>query len=46
MIASDDLCKRDIGTFGKDRMIFKKRAEAREIVGVDVVDPEDRKSVV
>ena len=27
---------------GKDRMVFEQRAEPGEIVGIDVVDPEDR----
>src|SRR5260370_1479069 len=34
--------QRDIGTLRKNRMIFEERPEAAEIVGVDVVDPEDR----
>ena len=34
--------QRDIGALRKDRMIFQERPEAGEIVGADVVDPEDR----
>src|ERR1700730_7000029 len=42
VVAISDVRERDIGALRKDRMIFKERPEAREIVGVDVVDPEDR----
>ena len=42
MVAVDDMRQRDVGALGKDRMIFQQRPEAGKIVGVDVVDPEDR----
>src|SRR4051812_39187427 len=42
VVAVDDMRQRDVGALGKDRMIFQQRPEAAEIVGVDVVDPEDR----
>src|SRR5258708_6570592 len=42
VVAIDDMGQRDIGTLRENRVIFQKRPEAAEIVGVDVVDPEDR----
>ena len=34
--------ERDVGALGEDRVVLQERPEAREVVGVDVVDPEDR----
>ena len=42
VIAIDDVRQRDVGALGKDRVVFQQRPEAFEIVGVDIVDPEDR----
>ena len=42
MLAVDDVGERDVGALREDRVIFQERPETREIVGVDVVDPEDR----
>ena len=36
-----DVGERDVGALGKDRMVLEQRAEAGEVVGLDVVDPED-----
>ncbi len=40
--AIDDVRERDVGTVGKDRVIFQQRSEPAQIVGIDVVNPEDR----
>src|SRR5579872_3838996 len=45
VVAVGDMGKRDIGALGKDRMVFQKRTEAAEVVGLDVIDPEDRMRV-
>src|SRR5262249_32892667 len=42
VIARDNMCERDIRTFGKNRMVLKKRTEALKVASVDVVNPEDR----
>src|SRR6185437_6845514 len=42
VVAIDDMGERDIGALRKDRMIFQQRHEAREVVGSDIIDPEDR----
>src|ERR1700687_332146 len=42
VVAIDDMRQRDVGALRKDRVVFQQRPEAGEIVGVDVVDPEDR----
>src|SRR5450759_845094 len=42
MVAINDVRQRDVGALRKDRVVFQQRSEAGKIVGVDVVDPEDR----
>src|SRR3979411_3237765 len=42
VVAIDDMRQRDIGALRKNRMVFQKRPETAEIMGVDIVDPEDR----
>src|SRR6202163_4985703 len=42
VIAIDDMRQRDVGALREDRVVFQQRPEAAEIVGVEVVDPEDR----
>src|SRR5580692_9147134 len=42
VVAVNDVGERDIGALRKDRVIFQQRPKAGEVVGVDVVDPEDR----
>ena len=41
-VARRDVGERDVGALGEDRMVLEQRPEAGEVVGVDVVDPEDR----
>src|SRR5262245_50129894 len=42
VVAVDDMGERDIGALREDRVIFQQWPEAFEVVGVDVLDPEDR----
>src|ERR1700761_217671 len=42
VVAIDDMGERDVGALGEDRVIFQERPKLAEIIGVDVVDPEDR----
>ena len=42
VLARDDVRQGDVGALGKDRMVLQQRPEAAEVVGLDVVDPEDR----
>src|SRR5262249_48953511 len=41
MLTGRHLRERNIGPFRKDRMILQQWPDLREVVGVDVVDPED-----
>ena len=42
MTATLDMRERDVGPLREDRMIFQERPEARQIIGIDIIDPEDR----
>ena len=42
VIAIDDMGEGNVGALGENRMIFKQRPEAGKIIGIDVVNPEDR----
>ncbi len=42
VLARDHVRQRDIGALRKHRMVFEQRPDLAEVVGVDVVDPEDR----
>src|SRR6185437_15262949 len=42
VVAIDDMGERDVGALGENRVVFQQRPDAGEIVGVDVVDPENR----
>src|SRR5438067_1224192 len=42
VVAIDDMGERNIGALRKDRMVFQERPEPRDIVGADIIDPENR----
>src|SRR5690349_23545071 len=42
VVAVDDMGGRDVGPLRENRMIFEKRSEALKVIGIDVLDPEDR----
>src|SRR5581483_8284502 len=45
VVAVDDMGERDVGALREDRMIFQERPEAAEIIGIDIIHPEDRMRV-
>ncbi len=40
-VSGGDVRQGDVGPLGEDRMVLKQRAETAEVVGLDVIDPED-----